>query len=125
MITILIITLMKKYFTVMMALAVIAIFYLIIHRNYIQFNSTVSIKNTHWKKVHIQVRNDYNPDLHHHELIFDQYLTLGQSRTFTVDNADNILYRRDTDPTYADGTHFTNWTHANTDSSATCTVNKP
>jgi len=116
---------MKKYFTVIMALAIVATLYFVIHRNYIQFNSTVSIKNTRWQKVHVQVRKGYNPDPNHDRLIFDQYLTMGQSRTFSVDNGDDILYRRDVDPNNADGKHFTNWTYANCDDSSACTVNDP
>jgi len=108
-----------------MALTIIATLYLVFHRNYIQSNSTVSIKNTRWKKVHIQVCKGYRSDPSDHKLIFDQYLTRGQSRTFTVDGADNILYRRDKDPNHADGASFTSWTDADCDDSSMCTVDNP
>ncbi len=115
----------KKYFNGMMFLTFMATLYLVIHKNYIQFNSTVSIKNTRWQKVHLQVCKGYNPDPSNNRVIFDQYLTIGQSRAFTVDNGDDILYRRDIDPNHPDGVHFTNWAYANSDNSSGNSVNNP
>jgi hypothetical protein len=116
---------MKRYFTLIMTITILATLYLVIHRNYIQFNSIVSIKNTRWQKVRVQVRKGYNPDPYHDKLIFDQYLTMGQSRTFTVDNGDDILYRRDSNPRQPDGVHFTSWTYANCANSSGCIVEGP
>ena len=116
---------MKKYFTLVMALTFMVTLYLLIYRNYIKYKSTVCIKNTHWQKMHVQVRTGYNSDPFHNRLVFDQYLTLGQSRTFSVDNGDDIMYRRDTDPNHGDGSHFTVWTYANCDNTSTCTVDNP
>lgn len=116
---------MKKYLILIIALTVAGSLYFVIHRNFTQFNSTVSIKNTRWQKVHVQVRKGYNPDPYHNKLIFDQYLTMGQSRTFTVNNGDDILYRRDNDPDHGDGIHFTKWAYANCDDSSTCIVDNP
>ena len=99
--------------------------YVAVHRSYIQFNSTVSIKNTHWKKVHVQIRKGFYTDPNHAKLIFDQYLTMGQMNTFTVDNGDDILYRRDSDPNHADGVHFTGWKYADCGDSSSCIVNNP
>ena len=116
---------MKKYLIATTILTIMVTLFLVIHRNVIQYNSIVSIKNTHWKKVHVQVRKGYNPDPSHDKLIFDQYISMGQSRTFTVDNGDDILYRRDSDPNRPDGIHFTSWTYANCDDTSTCTVDNP
>jgi hypothetical protein len=116
---------MNKYFITAMALTIIATLYLVIYKNYVQFNSTVSIKNTHWKKVHIQIHKGYHTGPDNNKLIFDQYLIMGQSRTFTVNDGDDILYRRDKDPDHPDGKSFTNWAYANCDDSFGCTVDNP
>lgn len=117
---------MNKYFITAMALTIVATLYLVVHRNYAQFNSTVSIKNTRWKKVRIQICKGYRTGTPPKDkLIFDQFLAKGQSRTFTVDNGDNILYRRDKDPDHADGVSFTSWTYADCDDSLMCTVDNP
>jgi hypothetical protein len=115
----------KKYLTIVMALAIIAVIFFIFRKNYMRYNSMVSIVNTRWPKVHIQVREGNNPDPMHNKLIFDQYLTKGQSRMFTVDDSDNIMYRRDTDPNYGDSVHFTNWIVAKSDNSSTFILDNP
>lgn len=115
---------MKKYIIAIAAVTVIATLFMTIRRNYIQFNSTVSIKNTHWQKVHVQVRKGYSSDPNSNKLIFDQYLTMGQSRAFTIDG-DDLLYRRDKDPDHPDGIHFTKWEYANCDNSFSCTIDNP
>ena len=90
-----------------------------------QYNSIVSIVNTRWQKVRVQVREGNNPNPLHSRLVFDQYLTKGQSRTFTVSNGDGIIYRRDRDPNHADSVHFTNWIVAKSDNSSTFILNNP
>jgi hypothetical protein len=104
---------MRKYFITVIVLFSAATLYLVIRKNYLEFNSTVSIKNTRWEKVHIQVRKGYSPDPLRNKLIFDKDLALGESHTFKVDNGDDIIYRRDKDPDHADGKHYTNWIYAN------------
>ena len=116
---------MKKYIAIMLVIAAVIALIFILHKNYIHLNSTVSIRNTRWQKVHIQVRKGYKPNPLNDKLIFDQSLTMGQSRTFTIDNNDEIVYRRDMDPNHPDGVHFTSWTYANCDDSSVCTVDNP
>jgi len=116
---------MRKYFFTLTILISTLTLYFVIRKNYLEFNSTISIKNIHWQKVHIQVRKGFNPDPFKNKLIFDQYLGIGQSRTFTIDNGDDILYRRDTDPDHADGIHFTGWQYAGDDEASVCTLDKP
>ncbi|HVV54757.1 MAG TPA: hypothetical protein VHC47_05515 [Mucilaginibacter sp.] len=98
------------------------ILYFTIRKNYLAYNSIVYISNTRWHKVRVQVRKGFNPDPLHDKLIFDQYLMMGQSRTFTVDNGDDILYRRDENPDHPDGIHFTKWVYVDCDGSSTCTL---
>jgi len=116
---------MKRYLTTLLAIAIIITLILIIRRSYIQYNSIVSIRNSRWERVRIQVRKGFAPDPANDKLIFDQFLTKGQARAFTIDNGDDIVYRRDLDPNHADGIHFTPWTYANCDGSSTCTVYDP
>ncbi|MGZ3751603.1 MAG: hypothetical protein ACXVAU_10035 [Mucilaginibacter sp.] len=116
---------MKSYFTAVMVITTAASLFLAIHKNLIHFNSTVSIKNNHWEKLHIQVRKGYSPNPDNDKLIFDQSITMGHSHAFIIDNGDDILYRRDRDPSHPDGIHFTNWTYANCDDSAVCKVDNP
>ena len=108
-----------------MVLTFMTTLYVVIHRNHLLSNLTVSIKNSRWQKVHLQVRKGYNPDPANDEVIFDQYLTIGESRVFTAGNGDDILYRRDLDPNHPDGKHFTDWIYASNDSSAASMVNNP
>jgi len=115
----------RKYFTTIFVTGIIALLLFVLYRNYMQFNSTVSITNSRWQKVHIQVKKPPRSGLERAGIIFDQYLVKGQSRSFTVDDSNDILYRRDLDPDHADGIHFTNWTHANNDGSAVCTIKDP
>lgn len=112
---------MRKYITVFMAVALAAALFYLIKKNYTGYKSLVSIRNTRWQKVHIQVRTDTSPDAP----IFDEYLNRGQSRAFTMNEGDNIIYRRDLDPNHPDGVHFTKWTYANCGDSSACTINNP
>ena len=116
---------MRKYLTVLMVLFLIAVLFFILRKNFTQYNPIVSIINTRWEKIHIQVREGENPNPLSNKLIFDQCLTRGQSRSFTVDNGDNIIYRRDRDPNHADSIHFTNWIVAKCDNSSTFILNNP
>ncbi len=116
---------MKKYLAVIMVLFLIAAFFFILHKNFMQYNPIVSIVNTRWQKIHVQVREGENPNPLNNKLIFDQCLTKGQSRSFMVDNGDNIIYRRDRDPNHADSVHFTNWIVAKCDNSSTFILNNP
>src|SRR5437588_3708278 len=100
---------MSKYLTALIVLILMATLFFIIHKNFGSHNPVVSIINTRWPKIHIQVREGDNPNPLSNKLIFDQYLTKGQSRSFAVDNGDNIIYRRDRDPNHADSVNFTNW----------------
>jgi len=116
---------MKKYLAVTMVLFLIAALFFILRKNFMQYNPIVSIVNTRWQKIHIQVREGENPNPLNNKLIFDQCLTKGQSRSFMVDNGDNIIYRRDRDPNHADSIHFTNWIVAKCDNSSTFILNNP
>jgi hypothetical protein len=116
---------LRKYLTTLLVIVVIVSLAFLFFSNYLQFNSTVSITNTRWQKVHIQVKDGQSSGTGVDHIIFDQYLIEGQSRTFTVSNGDDILYRRDRDPDHADGVHFTEWTSANCDESSVCIVNNP
>src|SRR6202012_3167162 len=91
----------RKHYTLLMVPALIIAFFFIVRNNFTHINSFISITNTRWQKVHIQIReaSDQNSD----KLIFDQYLVKGQTRAFSIDNANNILYRRDLNPNHADG----------------------
>jgi len=117
--------LMKKYFTAFMVIISIAAMVFVLRKNNLRHNSLVSITNTRWQKVHIQVRAGYNPDPSHNKLIFDQYLVKGQSRTFSVGHGNDIVYRRDQDPNHADSVHFTSWTYAKFDDSSACMIDNP
>lgn len=112
---------MRRYFTVFMAIALAAALIYLVKKNYTGYNSLISIRNTRWQKVHIQVWTANNPG----KPIFDEYLDKGQSRAFTITNEDNIIYRRDMDPNHPDGIHFTNWMYANCGDSSACTINNP
>jgi hypothetical protein len=103
----------------------VAVLLFVLRNNYVHHNSIVSIRNTRWPRVHIQVREEYSSHPLSNKLIFDQYLVLGQLRSFSVDKGANITYRRDFDPNHADGLHFTDWLRANWQDSYTCTVNNP
>jgi hypothetical protein len=116
---------MKKYLAILMALLLIVALIFILRKNFMQYNPIVSIINTRWQKIHIQVREGDNPNPLSNKLIFDQCLTKGQSRTFTVNIGDNIIYRRDRDPNHADSVHFTNWIVAKCDNSSTFILNNP
>lgn len=116
---------MKKYFTALLVIICIVVSIFAVRKNFMQFNSIVSIRNSQWEKVHIQVRKGYSDDPVNDHLIFDQFLDKGQSRSFTVDNGDDIVYRRDLDPDHPDGKHFTKWTYANYDGSSICSVDNP
>jgi hypothetical protein len=116
---------LRRSFSVLAPFFAIAALSFVIKRSYMQFNAIVSIHNTQWQKVHVQVRKGYDPDPAKDKLIFDQYLVLGQSRTFTVNNGDDIVYRRDAYPDHADGKHFTRWTYANCNDSQNCVINNP
>lgn len=115
----------RKYFTTIFVTGIIALLLFVLYSNYMQFHSTVSITNSRWQKVHVQVKKAFRSGAARSDIIFDQYLVKGQSRSFTVDESDDILYRRDLNPDHADGIHFTNWTHANNDGSAACTIKDP
>lgn len=116
---------MKKYFTVLLVIICILVSVFAIRKNFMQFNSIVSIRNSQWKTVHIQVRKGYSDDPGHDNLIFDQFLDKGQSRSFTVDNGDDVVYRRDLDPDHPDGKHFTKWAYANNGGSSICSIDNP
>ena len=116
---------MKKYFIALLSLAVVVALLLILRSYYMRYNSVVSIKNTKWERVHVQVREDNGSGSAGNKLIFDQYLVKGQSRSFSVNKGNNIAYRRDLDPNHPDGLHFTAWAHANWEDSYTCTVDNP
>jgi hypothetical protein len=116
---------MKKYLTIIMAVSLAVAIFFIFRKNFRQYNSVVSIINTRWQKVHIQIREGDNPDPVRNKLIFDQYLTRGQSRAFTIDNGNNIVYRRDSNPNNADSVHFTNWIVAKCDNSSTFILDNP
>ncbi|MBS1525115.1 MAG: hypothetical protein JST19_05665 [Bacteroidetes bacterium] len=107
------------YIVLMLAL------YFIVRKSYLEYNSSISIRNMRWHRVHVQVRKGFNPDPGHNKLVFDQYLALGQSRTFTIDDGDDIMYRRDVDPDHPDGVHFTNWAYADCAGSSACSVDNP
>jgi hypothetical protein len=104
-----------------MAIALAAVLFYLAKKNYTGYNSLVSIRNTRWQKVRIQVRAKNNPG----RPIFDEYLNNGQSKAFTINNGENIFYRRDLDPDHPDGIHFTKWTFANCGDSSACTINNP
>ncbi|MBS1528686.1 MAG: hypothetical protein JSU01_00140 [Bacteroidetes bacterium] len=112
---------MRKYFTAFMAIALAAALFYIVKRNYTGYNALVSIRNTRWEKVHIQVRTADNTQ----KLVFDEYLYKGQSKAFTMSSGNKIIYRRDLDPDLPDGVHFTGWTAANCGDSSVCTINNP
>jgi hypothetical protein len=112
---------MRRYFTAFMAIALAAALFYLVKKNYTGYNSLLSVRNTRWQKVHIQVRAENGPG----KPIFDEYLDKGQSRAFTITNEDNIIYRRDLDPNHPDGTHFTNWVYVNCGDSSACTINNP
>ncbi|HZX59813.1 MAG TPA: hypothetical protein VFE54_13845 [Mucilaginibacter sp.] len=116
---------MKKYLAILIVLFLIVALFFILHKNFMQYNPIVSVVNTRWQKIHIQVRAGDKPNPLSNKLIFDQCLTRGQSRSFTVDNGDNIIYRRDRDPNHADSVHFTNWIVAKCDNSSTFILNNP
>jgi len=65
---------MRKYITAFMAIALAATLFYLIKKNYTGYNSLVSIRNTRWQKVHIQVRMDNTQG----KPIFDEYLNKGQ-----------------------------------------------
>ncbi|HWD89605.1 MAG TPA: hypothetical protein VG367_15845 [Mucilaginibacter sp.] len=113
------IIIMRKYFTAFMAIALVAVLFYIVKRNYTGYNALVSIHNARWQKVHVQVRIDDNS----RKLVFDEYLYKGQSKAFTKSEGNDIVYRRDLDPDRPDGVHFTNWTPANCGDSSACTIN--
>ena len=108
-----------------MVLSIIVAVFFIFRKNFMQYNPVVSITNTKWQKIRIQVRAGDSPNPLSNKLIFDQYLTKGQTRIFTVGNGDNIVYRRDSDPNHADSVHFTNWIVAKCDNSSTFILNNP
>lgn len=112
---------MRRYFTVFMAIALAATLFYLVKKKYTGYNSLVSIRNSRWQKVHIQVRTDDKPG----KPIFDEYLNKGQSRAFTMNDGDNIIFRRDLDPNHPDGVHFTKWMYANCGDSTACTINNP
>jgi len=116
---------MRKYFTTLIVIGCIIASIFAIRRNFMQFNSIVSIRNSQWEKVHIQVRKGFSDDPSRDQLIFDQFLDKGQSRSFSVDNGDDIVYRRDLNPNHPDGKHFTEWSYANNDGSTICSVDTP
>ncbi len=116
---------MKRYFTLTMVVSLAVAIFFVFRKNFRQYNSVVSVRNTRWQKVHIQVREGDNPDPVHNKLIFDQYLTWGQSRTFMIDNGNDIIYRRDRDPNHADSVHFTGWIYAKCDNSSTFILDNP
>src|ERR1700761_4305541 len=105
-------SLARKSKKIVLFVACMAATYFMVYKTCLEFNSIVSIKNNRWQVVRVQVRKGFNPDPLKDKLIFDQLLVQGQSRTFTVDNGDDILYRRDQDPNHPDGVHFTRWTYA-------------
>ena len=116
---------MKKYSAMVFLVAMVVSVIFIVRRNYMQFNSIVSVSNSRWANVHIQICKAGNGDPATDKLIFDQSLSKGQSRTFTINNGDDIVYRRDLDPNHPDGKHFTNWTYANYDGSSVCSIDDP
>ena len=115
---------MKRYFATVLIITGATLFIFLLRKNLQHFNSFVSISNMRWQKVHVQVRKGRS-DPFHDKLIFDEYLIKGQSRTFTVDDGNDIEYRHDIDPNDADGVHFTNWTFAGAGDSSVCNVNFP
>jgi hypothetical protein len=116
---------MKKYLAIVMVLCLASAIFFIFQKNHVQYNAVVSIINTRWQKVRIQIREGDKPDPLRCRLIFDQYLTKGQSRTFTVDKGNNIIYRRDSNPNKADSMHFTKWIAAKCDNSSTFILDNP
>lgn len=104
-----------------MSIALAAVLFYVVKRNYTGYHSLVSVHNTRWGKVHIQVRMAGNPQ----KVVFDGYLYKGQSKAFTMNSGDDILYRRDEDPDHADGIHFTGWKAANCANSSACDINNP
>ena len=116
---------MRKYYTTLIVIGCIIASIFAIRRNFMQFNSIVSIHNSQWEKIRIQVRKGFSDDTSRDQLIFDQFLDKGQSRSFSVDNGDDIVYRRDLDPNHHDGKHFTEWSQANDDGSAICSIDTP
>lgn len=116
---------MKKYLTTLLVISCMVASMFAIRKNFMQSNSIISIRNSQWMKVHIQVRKGYSDNPNHDHLIFDQFLDKGQSRAFTVANGDDIVYRRDLDPNHPDGRHFTKWTYANYDNSSICSIDNP
>ena len=116
---------MRKYFTTLIVIGCIIASIFAIRRNFMQFNSIVSIRNSQWEKVHIQVRKGFSDDPSRDQLIFDQFLDKGQSRSFSVDNGDDVVYRRDLNPNHPDGKHFTEWSYANNVGSTICSVDTP
>ncbi len=116
---------MKKYFTTIMVIGCIVASVFAVRRNFMHFNSIVSIRNSQWEKVHVQVRKGFSDDPGRDQLIFDQFLEKGQSRSFTVDNGDDVVFRRDLNPDHPDGKHFTRWAYANDGGSGICSVDNP
>ncbi|MFI5160960.1 MAG: hypothetical protein ACHQHN_06760 [Sphingobacteriales bacterium] len=116
---------MKKYLAIVMMIGLASVVFFIFQKNHMQYSAVVSIKNTRWQRVRIQVREGENLDSLNSKLIFDQYLSKGQSRSFTIDNRNNIIYRRDRDPNNADNLHFTKWIVAKCDNSSTFILNNP
>ena len=112
---------MRRYFTAFMAIALATALFYLVKKNYTGYKSLVSIRNTRWQKVHIQVRTGSDPA----KPIIDEYLDKGQSRAFTINNEADIIYRRDLDPNHPDGVHFTKWAYANCGDSAACIINNP
>ncbi|HVW16144.1 MAG TPA: hypothetical protein VHB54_20100 [Mucilaginibacter sp.] len=115
----------RPYLRTALYIVLMPALYFIVRKNYLEYNSSVSIRNMRWHKVHVQVRKGFDPDPAHNKLVFDQYLVLGQSRTFTIDNGDDILYRRDANPNHPDGIHFTAWAYADCAGSSGCSVDNP
>lgn len=112
---------MRKYFTAFTAIALIAVLFYIVERNYTGYSALVSIYNTRWQKVHVQVQTADNSP----KMLFDEYLYKGQSKAFTMSGDGGIVYRRDLDPDRPDGIHFTGWTPAKCGDSSACTINNP
>jgi len=112
---------MRKYFTAFMAIALATALFYIIKKNYTGYHSLVSVHNTRWQKVHIQVRMADGQQ----RVVFDEYLYKGQSKAFSMNSGDAIVYRRDEYPDHADGQHFTKWIPANCAGASACDINNP
>jgi hypothetical protein len=69
--------------------------------------ATVSITNTYWNSINLQVRTGNNPNPENNPIVYNNPLARGQTVPFTFPVF--LFYRRDANPDYPNGT-FTGWT---------------